>query len=63
VDDKRISKTSNDMAPPPTATPAVATPAAATLAVGTPAAATPTGNPAPITATTQTTEAQEPRRT
>jgi len=68
VDDKQISETSNDMAPPPTATAAAATleagtPAAATPNAGTPAATTPTGNPAPTTTTTQKTEAQAPRRT
>ena len=54
VDDKRILETSNDMAPPPAATPLAGTPAATTSEVG---------NPAPTTATTQKTEAQAPRRT
>jgi len=62
VDDKRILETSNDMAPPSTATPVATTPKAAipeaeTPEAETPVAATPTGNPAPTTTTTQKTEA------
>jgi len=58
VDDKRISETSNDIGPPPAATPVAATseagtPAAATPSAGTPAEVTPAGNPAPTTATTE----------
>jgi len=68
VDNKRISETSNDIAPPlaatrTAATPTTATPAAANLEAGTPATATPTGKPAPTTTTTQKTEAQAPRKT
>jgi len=50
VDDKRISETSNNMAPSPTATPAAATSEAGTSEAGTPATTTPeAGTPATTT--------------